>query len=246
MLRVKPSPGLLALFLTATGYGQQSALLTRSPLLHLVRPTVDEQAQVFGRYLASIQEGDPFTESGLVDVTIEASLPNLAEYGSLVAIRRTAAEGSQYQVIKLDGGSTVKQQVIARYLDAEEQAARLPRSSVAVTPANYKFHCTGSTVANGAAAYVFQISPRKKRAGLIEGQIWIDSATGIVVHQAGRLVKRPSIFTRQVRVERDTSLRDGVPHTRLTHVVVETRLVGRAELTITERPFRTPNGGQGE
>jgi hypothetical protein len=93
---------------------------------------------------------------------------------------------------------------------------------------------------------VFQISPRKKRAGLIEGQIWIDSATGIVVHQAGRFVKRPSIFIRQVRIERDTSLCDGVPHTRLTHVEVDTRLVGRAELTITERPLRTADSGQGD
>ena len=36
----------------------------------------------------------------------------------------------------------------------------------------------------------FKIVPKKKRTGLMRGQIWIDSATGIVVHQEGRFVKR--------------------------------------------------------
>jgi hypothetical protein len=89
----------------------------------------------------------------------------------------------------------------------------------------------------GAAAYGFQISPKKKRVGLIQGQIWIDSATGIAVHQAGRFVKQPSVFIRRVEVKRDMSLRDGLPYARVTHVSIDTRLVGRAELTITERPW---------
>jgi len=89
----------------------------------------------------------------------------------------------------------------------------------------------------GAAAYAFQISPKKKRVGLIQGQIWIDSATGIAVHQAGRFVKQPSVFIRRIEVKRDMNLRDGVPYTRVTHVAIDTRLVGRAELTITERAW---------
>jgi hypothetical protein len=38
---------------------------------------------------------------------------------------------------------------------------------------------------------------------------------------------------------RDTNLRNGIPDTRVTHVTIDTRLVGRAELTITERPMHT-------
>jgi hypothetical protein len=76
--------------------------------------------------------------------------------------------------------------------------------------------------------------PKKKRTGLIRGQLWIDSATGIAVRQEGRLVKRPSVFIRKIEVTRDTNLRDELPYTRVTHVSIETRLVGRAELTITE------------
>jgi len=232
---------LLALLFAATGYGQQLPLAEQSQQLTAAGLGVDGSAPAlaFGRYLASLQERNPFTESGPVDVEIEASLPGLAKKGSMLAVRQTgASERSEYRFIRFDGDSTVKQQVIARYLAAQEQAEALPYSSVAVTPANYKFHYVGRIETNGTTVYVFQIAPKKKRAGLIRGQIWIDSETGIAVHQAGRFVKRPSVFIRRIEVVRDTNLRDGYPYTRITHVTIETRLVGRAELTITENPLQ--------
>jgi hypothetical protein len=233
-----PAIGLLALLFATADYGQHSRSATPAPQLSLARLTVDEPAQAFGRYLASVEERDPFDGPGLIGVEVEASLPKLAESGSMVAVRRAdAAEGKRYRVIRLAGTSTVKQQVIARYLEAEEQAAKLPYSSVAITPGNYRFRYEGPLKANGATAYVFQISPKKTRAGMLQGQIWIDLATGVAVRQTGRLVKRPSVFIRRIELTRDISLRDGVQCARVTHVVISTRLVGRAELTVTERPL---------
>jgi hypothetical protein len=242
---------VLALFVAATGYGQESLLMEQIPEVGPARLTVDESAPAlaFGKYLAFLRERNPFTESGPISVEIEASLPGLAKDGRMLAVRQTgASERSEYSAISFDGDSTVKRQVIARYLDAEKQAEALPYSTVAVTPANYKFRYLGSveyssvensSVANkGTTVCIFQIVPKKKRAGLIRGQIWIDSGTGIAVHQAGRFVKRPSVFIRKIQVTRDTNLREGLPYARVTHVAIETRLVGSAELTITERPLQ--------
>jgi len=50
-------------------------------------------------------------------------------------------------------------------------------------------------------------------------------------------VKRPSAFIRRIEVVRDTKLLDGYPCARITHVVIQTRRVGRGELTITELPL---------
>ena len=239
------SIALLALFVTATGYSQESPLVEQIPEVAPARLTVDVPALAFGRYLASLQQRNLFTESGPIRMEIEASLPGLAKEGRMLAVRQTgASERSEYNVIRFDGDSTVKQQVIARYLSAREQAEELPYSTVAVTPANYKFRYLGSVeyssaANNGTKVCIFQIVPKKKRAGLIRGQIWIDSATCIAVHQEGRFVKRPSVFIRQIEVTRDTKLREGLPDSRVTHVAIQTRLVGRAELTITERPLQT-------
>jgi hypothetical protein len=54
------------------------------------------------------------------------------------------------------------------------------------------------------------------------------------------LVKSPSIFLRRIDITRDTTLRDGFPASRTTHLIVNTRLLGQAELTIAERPLDRP------
>ena len=45
-----------------------------------------------------------------------------------------------------------------------------------------------------------------------------------------------SVFLRRVQVVQDTDVREGQPYLRITRLDVDTLLVGRAELTIRERP----------
>jgi hypothetical protein len=173
-----------------------------------------------------------------VTVEIEASLPGLAKQGRLEAIRRSGSSGRrEYQVLHIEGDSVVRQQVIARYLSAENEAEAIPPSSVVISPSNYKFRYIGSIASAETFVYVYQVKPREKRAGLMEGQLWIDAGTGLAVHQGGRLVKKPSIFVRRVELVRDTRLRDGVPYLETRRLTIDTRLIGRAELTIRERPY---------
>ena len=97
------------------------------------------------RYLARAGEGGPWSEPNSVLMEIDASLPGLAERGHLRAIRDWAEHQTpDYQVIHIEGDAMVKQQVIARYLTVERRAAAVPASSVAVTPANYKFRYVAS------------------------------------------------------------------------------------------------------
>jgi hypothetical protein len=85
--------------------------------------------------------------------------------------------------------------------------------------------------------YVFAISPLQKREGLIKGELWLDGETGAAVRQSGYLVKQPSLFIKRVDVTRETVLCDGMAEARVTHLSINTRLVGPAELTIEERPY---------
>jgi hypothetical protein len=191
--------------------------------------------QALARYLASAANGDSWSEPNAVLMEIDASLPRLAERGHLRAIRDWAEHHTpDYQVIHIEGDAMVTEQVIARYLTEEKRAAAVPASSVAITPANYKFRYVASS--GGPTVYAFQITPRKKRPGLIKGELWIDGATGLAIHEAGYLVKRPSMFIRRLKITRDVSLRYGAPCLRTTHFDIDTLLVGRAELTIIEIP----------
>ena len=77
-------------------------------------------------------------------VEIHASIPRLAKTGRLQAIRSMDRPGDvRYQIVQLRGDATVKNQVIARYLNAQERASQTTPSSVALTPANYKFAYKG-------------------------------------------------------------------------------------------------------
>jgi hypothetical protein len=164
------------------------------------------------RYFATAPHATAWTTE---TIEVDASLPKLAEHGRLTAIRSLLPFGRpEYHVLATEGDRTVRQQVIARYLSAEADSASLSPASVAITPANYRFQYAASIFDGAAWTYVFEITPRKKRPGLIKGQLWIDAATGLAVRLTGCLVQTPSIFVRRINVTRDTLLRDGVASQR--------------------------------
>ena len=170
------------------------------------------------------------------NIEIEASLPKLNKSGRLRAIRRILpARHPEYQVLEISGDSLVNHQLIVRYLHADERAAELSNESTAITPANYKFHYVGAVQLRDGFAYAFRIIPYKKRQGLINGVLWIDGETGIAVRLSGYLVKNPSAFLKRVNVTRENVLHDGIIEARITHLLIDTRLVGSARLVVVER-----------
>ena len=191
----------------------------------------------FARYIASIHRRDPFRESGPVAVIIEASLPSLHKESRVLAIRDTnESERSEYRMLQSQGDAQVTDEVIAPYLAGEKELEDMPLSSVIVTPANYRFRFMGEVGTDASSTVVFRIVPKKKRQGQIRGEIWIDSATGVALVQAGYFVKTSSSGIRRMEIVRDTKLEDGLPSSRITRVAVETRRSGRGYLTITEFP----------
>jgi hypothetical protein len=168
-----------------------------------------------------------------MEVEIEASLPKLKKHGRLHALRRISRLGRvSYEVIHFEGDNTIKSSVIARYLAADAQAQADDGSLLAVTPANYKFKYKGLFAKDGRQVYVFQLTPRKKRVGLFKGDLWLDAGTCLPVRESGHLVKSPSVFVRRIEFVREYDIRDGLAIPAQIASTVDTRLVGKAELTV--------------
>jgi hypothetical protein len=221
--------GLSALLIPASASAQR---------IPIVQSTTN-QSVAFARYIAWLHAPDPFTESGPVALAVMASLPGLNKQGSLLAIRGVGeSERSQYGIIGLQGDSIVLEHVIAPYLEAERKSEDQPLSSVLITPLNYNFRYAGAVETGDSAAYVFRITPKKSRAGLIRGELWIDSVTGAPVLVTGHLVKTPSTSSGGIDIVREITFVDGRPFGRTTRMSIETRPVGLAELTIIESPLR--------
>lgn len=168
-----------------------------------------------------------------MEVEIQASLPKLKKQGRLHALRRISAIGRiTYEHLLFDGDRTVRNEVIARYLAAETEAHADPDATLEVTPANYKFQYHGLINDSGRDVHVFQVTPRKRQVGLFRGELWIDAATYLRVREAGSFVKNPSIFVKKIEFVRKYTVRDGISVPLETHSLVDTRLVGKAEINI--------------
>jgi hypothetical protein len=195
-------------------------------------PAVQPDSIVEHYRLVSEQQATAL-RSASMDVDIEASLPQLKKEGKLHALRKISSLGRiTYEMLRFEGDGTVKNQVIARYLTAEAEAQKEQAPSLAVTPANYKFKYKGRAELDGRSAHVFQVTPRQKRQGLFHGEVWIDASTYLRLQESGYLVKNPSIFLKRVAFVRKYEIRDGISVPRQVQSRVDTRLVGRAELTI--------------
>jgi hypothetical protein len=184
-------------------------------------------------YCSVARDHEHSLDGASMQVDIEASLPKLKKHGRLRALRRISSIGRiTYEHLRFEGDGAVKNDVIARYLTAESQAQSDSSLKLDVTPANYKFKYKGAIADDGRDVHVFQVAPRKKRVGLYRGEIWIDAATFLRVREAGSWVKNPSIFLKKVEFVRKYEIQNGISVPLEVHSVVDTRLVGTAELTI--------------
>ncbi len=206
------------------------------PLLSGASETETTPDSVLEHYGAASQNQERALHAASMDVDIDASLPKLKKHGRLRALRRISSLGRiTYEALRFEGDNTIKKDVIGRYLAAEAQAQSDGADSMAVTPANYKFKYRGVQPYGSETVHIFQVTPRHKQKGLFKGEIWIDAATSLRVRESGKLVKNPSIFVKSVQFVREYEIRDGVSVLRQIRTVVDTRLVGPAELNIAFR-----------
>lgn len=202
----------------------------------LVRSQSKPEGVAFARYMASLEQHDPFNEAGPVAVLIEASLPRFYKGAQLLVIRRMGEnERSEYLIAGLVGDGAALDEVTTRYFALYEEIEKLPSSSIRISPENYKFRLRGEVKTGIGSAYVYDITPKKRRRGLFKGQIWIEAGTGAEVLTSGRLEDASSIGG-SVDFVRETKL-DAAGYARVTHLTFTVPLLGRSELVVTERPL---------
>lgn len=216
--------GLLSVFLLAAG-----------PVLGAEGNVPDFQGNtsdvIITQYLRATQSHAAPVADGAVEIDISASVPRWKKQGRLRVLRQISRVGQiTYHVLGFQGDNTVKNQVIARYLQAEQQGQG--KQDLAITPANYKFKFRGERGVLGKDVYVFQLSPRHKKVGLFKGELWLDASSYLPVYEKGRLVKNPSIFFKKVDFERAFAIQNGVPVPAHLVSTIQTRLVGKVELDV--------------
>lgn len=197
-----------------------------------------ETSAIIQNYLTASQARQSSLQGASMEVDIDASVPHLQKHGKLHALRNISKLGKiTYKVLGFQGDNTVKQEVIARYLEAEQEGQSY--KGIAITPLNYKMKFKGrQRLADGAGSvYVFALSPRKKAPGFFKGEMWLDEATFLPVFEKGRLVKNPSIFFKKVEFERVYKIENGMAVPERMSSVIDCHLVGKVELNVNYTNF---------
>jgi hypothetical protein len=191
----------------------------------------DANLEIVSKYLDA-KRAQAETMRGLqMEVKIDARLPGLQKRGTMFVLRSISRLGQiTFKSLGFQGDDTVKKEVIARYLQLDSEAKET--GEVAITPVNYKFKHKGSIERDGQRAEIFQLTPKRKGAGLFKGELWLDATTGMPVRESGQLVKTPSVFLKKVQFVREYEIRDGVALPKHIESKVDVRIVGRAELDV--------------
>jgi hypothetical protein len=189
-------------------------------------------ADIVEKYLNSSQVQQETLRGMQMEVQITADLPKLHKAGKMSALRIISRLGKiSYKMLGFSGDDTVKKDVIARYLTAETETQK-DNSQYAITPANYRFKYKGWLEQDGKRVHLFDLKPRKKRVGLFKGELWLDAQTFMPIREEGEFVKNPSVFLKKVEFIRDYAIQDGVAVPKRIESRVNTRIVGRADITI--------------
>jgi hypothetical protein len=202
-----------------------------------VADALDEQSMpIVDRYIDATHTQQMAMRDMQMEVDIDAKLVKLQKQGKLTALRSISKLGRiTYKALGFSGDSTVKQEVIARYLAAESEGRE--NGTIAIAPANYKFKFKNTVEWYGRKIAVLQISPKRKAVGLFKGELWVDSETGMPIRESGQFVKSPSVFLKKIAFVRDYEMADGIAIPKHIESTVDTRLVGRAELEISFSHF---------
>jgi len=196
--------------------------------------------EALDRYLAAQPEQHPGCTDSVFAVRIDASVPALKKRGSMTGFKRIVQPGHiVYRGLRFTGDNVVKTQVIARFL-ARETNPPEQAGDIAVTPRNYTFAFDRASDYNGVAAYVFLLKPRRKRAGMFRGELWLDAETAEPLRMWGDLVKAPSILVANFRFVQDYQTVHGCTEPLRLISTARTRIAGTVEMTVWLYPASEP------
>jgi len=171
---------------------------------------------------------------------IHAELPETKQQGEYEVKRQFSAPKSLlFTALHFTGDTFVKANVITRFLQSEvEHVQKDDSSSMAFTATNYKFSYKGMQSVDGRTLHMFQLKPRRRRAGLLKGNMCLDARTGSLVHLDGIPAKSPSVFLSKIHVSQDFA--DFGPFTLPVHLHSEAKasIVGRTIVDVYQRDYQ--------
>ena len=141
--------------------------------------------------------------------------------------------GFTFEVTASEGSGLIQKRVLIAALEAERDAVKATdRGQSALTPANYDFL---DITAEDGRLVKMDVKPKRKHVMLIDGALFIEADSADLVRIEGDLSKRPSFWTRRVRVVREYDRVGGVHVPVSMTSTADVLIVGASTFSMTYR-----------
>lgn len=141
--------------------------------------------------------------------------------------------GFTYEITAREGSGLIQGRVLVAALDAERDAVKATdRDQSALTPANYEFLGINP---EDERLIKMDVRPRRKSVMLVNGALFIEADSADLVRIDGELSKRPSFWTRRVRVIREYERLEGVHVPVSMSSTADVLIVGASTFSMTYR-----------
>ena len=136
-----------------------------------------------------------------------------------------------FEIVSESGSPLIRRRVLRAALEAEQESqTREAREQAALTTANYEFL---EMRPDAGHLMKIDIRPKRKHVMLVDGALFVEEETADLVRIEGELPKRPSIWTRRVRVAREYKRIDGVHVPVAMNSTADVLIVGTSTFSMT-------------
>lgn len=143
----------------------------------------------------------------------------------------TVASGLQYEITAEGGSGYIRRRILRSLLDEEQRLiAQGEAPSVALSAGNYEFRPESI---NDEGLAVVRLRPLRKHRSLIEGRMFLTTASGDLVRIEGRLARNPSFWLTRVNIVRSYRRIEDVVMPVSLETNARLRLLGSSSLRMT-------------
>ncbi len=94
-------------------------------------------------------------------------------------------------------------EVIVRKILESEREILINHGASDISPDNYSFRLLHKDVLNRQPCYVLELRPRRKDAKLLDGLVWIDASSFLILRMEGEPARAPSWWVHNIHVTLD-------------------------------------------
>ena len=113
----------------------------------------------------------------------------------LVQVQGDPDGTKHFEVVSEEGWKAAHKHVLRKMLESESETSHPEaRAKARINPENYDFKMAGTEVIDGRAAYVLEVSPKRKEKYLFRGRIWVDAEDYALAPCRGPSCKEPFVL----------------------------------------------------